>query len=61
MNTWTLPDIEAALDALKNRKPDLARGRDIYTQAQCTQCHLFRDAGGNALIQPCMWMASQCQ
>ena len=23
------------------------RGKDLYTQAQCAQCHLFRDAGGN--------------
>ena len=47
VKAWTLPDIETALDALKDRQPDLARGRDIYTQAQCAQCHLFRDAGGN--------------
>jgi putative heme-binding domain-containing protein len=47
VKAWTLPDIEAALDKLKDRQPDLARGRDLYTQAQCAQCHLFRDAGGN--------------
>ena len=49
VKAWTLPDIEAALNApgLKDRKPDLARGKELYTQAQCAQCHLFRDAGGN--------------
>ncbi len=47
VKAWTLPELEAALDKLKDRKPDLARGKDLYTQAQCAQCHLFRDAGGN--------------
>ena len=49
VKAWTLPELEAALNApgLKDRKPDLARGKDLYTQAQCAQCHLFRDAGGN--------------
>ncbi len=49
VKAWTLPELEAALDApaLKARKPDLARGKDLFTQAQCAQCHLFRDAGGN--------------
>jgi putative heme-binding domain-containing protein len=47
VKAWTLPELEAALDKLKDRKPDLARGMDLYTQAQCAQCHLFRDAGGN--------------
>ena len=47
VKAWTLPELEAALDKLKDRQPDLARGKDLYTQAQCAQCHLFRDAGGN--------------
>ena len=47
VKAWTLPELEAALDKLKDRKPDLARGKELYTQAQCAQCHLFRDAGGN--------------
>ena len=47
VKAWTLPELETALDALKDRQPDLARGLDLYTQAQCAQCHLFRDAGGN--------------
>ncbi len=47
VKAWTLPELEAALDKLKDRQPDLARGKELYTQAQCAQCHLFRDAGGN--------------
>ncbi len=47
VKAWTLPELEAALDRLKDRQPDLARGKELYTQAQCAQCHLFRDAGGN--------------
>ncbi len=48
VKAWTLPELEAALDApaLKARKPDLVRGKELFTQAQCAQCHLFRDAGG---------------
>ena len=47
VKAWTLPELETALDKLEDRQPDLARGLDLYTQAQCAQCHLFRDAGGN--------------
>jgi putative heme-binding domain-containing protein len=32
---------------MKDRKPDLARGKQLYAEAQCAQCHLFRDSGGN--------------
>ena len=47
VKAWTLADLEKDLDALKDRKPDLARGRELYAAAQCSRCHLFKDAGGN--------------
>jgi putative heme-binding domain-containing protein len=48
VKAWSLAELEAALDALKARKPDAARGAELYAGAQCAQCHLFRDSGGNA-------------
>ena len=42
-----MADLETALVGLKDRKPDLARGNQLYAEAQCASCHLFRDAGGN--------------
>jgi putative heme-binding domain-containing protein len=47
VKAWTLADLEPALDKLKDRKPDLSRGKQLYVEAQCAQCHLFRDGGGN--------------
>jgi putative heme-binding domain-containing protein len=47
VKAWTLPDLEAELNGMKDRKPDLARGKQLYAEAQCAQCHLYRDAGGN--------------
>jgi len=47
VKAWTVADLEAELNALKDRKPDLARGKQLYAEAQCAQCHLFRDSGGN--------------
>ena len=47
VKAWTLADLEPALDALKDRQPDLARGKQLYAEAQCARCHLYKDAGGN--------------
>ena len=47
VKAWTLSDLEKELDAIKERKPDLARGKRLYAEAQCAQCHLFKDAGGS--------------
>ena len=47
VKAWTLKELETELDGLKDRKPDLARGKQLYAEAQCSQCHLFRDAGGS--------------
>jgi putative heme-binding domain-containing protein len=47
VKAWTLTDLEPALDALKGRQPDLAKGKQLYAEAQCAQCHLFGNGGGN--------------
>lgn len=47
IKAWILADLETALDALKDRKPDAARGKQLYADAQCARCHLYKDAGGN--------------
>jgi putative heme-binding domain-containing protein len=47
VKAWTLTDLEPALDALKSRQPDLAKGKQLYAEAQCAQCHLFGNGGGN--------------
>ena len=47
IKAWTLADLEKELDALKGYKPDLARGKQLYVDAQCSRCHLYKDAGGN--------------
>ena len=47
VKAWTLAELEKELDALKDRKADVARGRELYAAAQCSRCHLFKDAGGN--------------
>ncbi len=44
---WTLAGLEKELDALKDYKPDLARGKAFFAEAQCSRCHLFKDTGGN--------------
>ncbi len=47
IKAWTLAELEKELDALKGYKPDLARGKQLYADAQCSRCHLYKDAGGN--------------
>ena len=47
INAWTLAGLEKELDALKGYKPDLARGKAFFAEAQCSRCHLFKDTGGN--------------
>lgn len=47
VKAWTLPELETALDGIKDRKPDLKRGEALYAGAQCAQCHLYKDTGGN--------------
>ena len=47
VKAWTLAELETALDAMKDRKPDLARGKQLYAEAQCARCHLYKDTGGN--------------
>lgn len=46
VKAWTLGDLEKDLNAIKDRKPDLARGKQLFAEAQCAQCHLFKDSGG---------------
>lgn len=47
VKAWTLDDLQPALVALKDRQPDLARGKELFAAAQCVQCHLYKDGGGN--------------
>ena len=47
IKAWTLAELETALDAIKDRKPDAARGKQLYAEAHCARCHLYKDAGGN--------------
>ena len=47
VKAWTLDDLQPALAALKDRQPNLAHGKELFAAAQCANCHLFRDTGGN--------------
>ena len=47
INAWTLAGLEKELDALNGYKPDVARGKAFFAEAQCSRCHLFKDTGGN--------------
>ena len=39
---WTMADF-SSLEY--SGKPNLKRGREVFTQAQCSRCHVFRDVG----------------
>jgi len=47
VKVWTLDDIQTALAGLKDRQPNVAHGKELFAAAQCANCHLFRDTGGN--------------
>lgn len=47
VKAWTLDDVQAALAGLKDRQPNVAHGKELFAAAQCANCHLFRDTGGN--------------
>lgn len=42
---WTVEELESNLKAI-NRKPDFARGRELFAVAQCFKCHRFAGQGG---------------
>ena len=44
---WTLADLEPALGGVTKGR-DFARGKKLYAEAMCAQCHLFAGTGGTA-------------
>jgi putative heme-binding domain-containing protein len=46
---WTLADLEPALGGVAKGR-DFARGKRLYTETTCAQCHLFAGAGGTAQV-----------
>jgi len=44
---WTLADLEPALAGVAKGR-DFARGKKLYAEAMCAQCHLFAGSGGTA-------------
>ena len=44
---WTLADLEPALGGVAKGR-DFARGKKLYAEAMCAQCHLFAGSGGTA-------------
>jgi putative heme-binding domain-containing protein len=43
---WKMADIEPDLDKVKTKR-SFTRGRDLFTEAQCIQCHRFGKSGGS--------------
>src|SRR6185436_13009446 len=44
---WTVADLEPALGGLAKGR-DFARGKRLYGEVMCAQCHLFAGTGGTA-------------
>jgi putative heme-binding domain-containing protein len=42
---WTVEDLESNLKGI-SRKPDFAKGRELFAVAQCFKCHRFAGQGG---------------
>ncbi|MGN6546311.1 MAG: c-type cytochrome, partial [Aureliella sp.] len=42
---WTVAELEESLKKI-DRKPDFARGREMFAVAQCFKCHRFAGQGG---------------
>ncbi len=47
VKNWTLPDLEPALDGVKKGR-DFHRGKKLFGELLCAQCHLFAGTGGLA-------------
>jgi len=44
---WAMTDLEPALGGVTKGR-DFARGKKLFTEAMCAQCHLFAGSGGTA-------------
>lgn len=44
---WAMTDLEPALGGVTKGR-DFARGKKLFTEAMCAQCHLFAGTGGTA-------------
>jgi len=44
---WTMADLEPSLGGVAKGR-DFARGKRLYSEATCAQCHLFAGGGGTA-------------
>jgi putative heme-binding domain-containing protein len=47
VKNWTLPDLEPALGGVKKGR-DFNRGKKLFGELLCAQCHLFAGTGGLA-------------
>ncbi len=45
VKAWTMADLQPVLDQVSKGR-NFTRGREVFTAAQCAQCHRFSNAGG---------------